>query len=65
MMSPKQLRNVFLPRFRQHEYYILVTAEAIGLVSSIIAVAQAVAESVRLVVELYRAPAEVKTLQVG
>jgi hypothetical protein len=40
-------------------------AEVLGVVASILNLCQAVAEGVSRVNELYRAPAEIKTLQVG
>lgn len=40
-------------------------ADVIGLISGVFTLAQAVAGGLGLVMELYRAPEEIKTLQVG
>jgi hypothetical protein len=39
-------------------------AEALGVVASILSICHAVSEGVNVTIELYNAPAEIKTLQV-
>jgi hypothetical protein len=44
---------------------MLVMAEVIGLISSILSISQVVADGMGIIIELYKAPVEIDTLQVS
>lgn len=48
-----------------HRSSMLVMAEVIGLISSILSISQVVADGMGIIIELYKAPVEIDTLQVS